>query len=1429
MFSSVINDLSSKSSAAGSLSTSGLMSFAGSPSVIKPKHRGSSGSGTKPAERKQMVRGPQIPMVGAVGMTQLSGALIYAETETQDILHIVLALVGKKKSGQPVVYDVPKIFKDDEVIETARIETASGARFVAEAYNGYLKATIYDGSQQSIDDLPSLRGAPGWTEDMIGAGIVLAHIEMRYHNDYFSNGIPPYEFLIDARPVSGGSVQPPLSSDLILQYLQDDFEAADEEIDFDSFARARDICIEPVVTAVGAEEHRYQAGGAYDFDESHADVIEKMLQTCGGRIIYTGGKFSIQVASWHGPADFEISEHEIIGDVTIQPMPERRDLVNIIRGSYTDAETEFQSADFPEVGSLEYIEDDGEELEGDFDLEFVQSPDQAQRLASLELNRARLLTMEVPCNFRAYPARAGSVISLDSPTIGIAGNFYVESWEFNYEDGITLALREDFESLWDDYIGTVVDRPPLTDLPEAGEIDPPYDIEHSEFEQYGEWITELQWEHEAPGSVSRYLVTVENMENIDGEWQGTEIATGETIEQRFRFPVPSAGEFRVTIRAENNFGAVSDPAEEWYTSSIPTLEITSISADEIDVSAFPARALVSWSVDRLEAFEEETVQFQVETRPYNTADWLPVTTTTTLSCWVEGLGAGRHEVRVKGIPPFGTETGWRTGTFEVVSVEIPTNLTLTDEDGEGQTAALLTWSGAGQAWDIEMRLNGVLWTGASVSAREWPVPSSEPGVYVIRVRGRSGSDLSDWAEIDFTSDDLPAPVNLQYVPSPENSGSSGTVSWESGGSTQFISGYEIQLVDIQSNIVFKTMTQSTEYMLPVLAAGSYVVKVRAVSYSGATYSEFATTVAQVEGLATPTDLGAVEEITGGGSTLTQSVIVSWKPGDNYAQSYELEYRPLSAQSWSGAYSGPATSASLTNLEPGDYVFRVRARLASELSGYAQITFNVVGMDRAPDNIEGLQFRALSSSVAMLSWNLMTDPTVLSGGSIHVRHTHLTGESATWESAVPLTERLPGNATLTNVPLLSGTYLVKAVNGFSRWSIQAAIVVSNIGNMLGYNRIVEREEPKDWPGEKFKAQVSEGGSLTLGKLDNLSLNMDWESSGANNGGTIVDSGEQVDGHIVYDFNHPSDSSNHESYTRYTYLTKPVSVGDTIKVSFVAKSDIEGSGSAFFIFEDTSKWEWTKEQVLVLTEEYRKYEFIYEIGTNPNETKPARAFRLDNDTKGSTISFYDFRIENLSDAERPPHYVMEQALDLEAVFTARLSLQIDGSVYIPELIDNLEDNVDEWPMFDGSDPGNTWLQYEVSQTDDDPASYSAVWSEWTQFLVGEFRARAFRLRVTLVTDNPQAVGTLANLRLIADVPDRTEYAVGVSSPAEGIRITYNQAFLSPAVIGITGQDMDQGDRYEITNNANDGFNIRFYNSSGSGIARTFDYIATSYGEQ
>ena len=85
----------------------------------------------------------------------------------------------------------------------------------------------------------------------------------------------------------------------------------------------------------------------------------------------------------------------------------------------------------------------------------------------------------------------------------------------------------------------------------------------------------------------------------------------------------------------------------------------------------------------------------------------------------------------------------------------------------------------------------------------------------------------------------------------------------------------------------------------------------------------------------------------------------------------------------------------------------------------------------------------------------------------------------------------------------------------------------------------------------------------------------------------------------------------------------------------------------------------------------------------------------------------------------------------------------------------------------------------------------------------------------------------LSVSADMPDVLNSGANIVSGASTKTVTFGTAFktTTPA-IGISAQGMSAGDGFSVSNKGATSFDINFFNSSGSAISRTFDYIARGY---
>lgn len=196
----------------------------------------------------------------------------------------------------------------------------------------------------------------------------------------------------------------------------------------------------------------------------------------------------------------------------------------------------------------------------------------------------------------------------------------------------------------------------------------------------------------------------------------------------------------------------------------------------------------------------------------------------------------------------------------------------------------------------------------------------------------------------------------------------------------------------------------------------------------------------------------------------------------------------------------------------------------------------------------------------------------------------------------------------------------------------------------------------------------------------------------------------------------------------------------------------------------------------------------------------------------------------------YYYFDNDIDLGLSLTSRLSAEIVASSYRQlELFDDWPD-IDTIEVIDGGIDGDastsaSTATLQLRTTDDDPTG-SPTWSDWADFRVTDYTARAYEFRVKLETQNEFISVAVTELAVTVDMPDRVYSEEDLTATVSGYSVTYPTEFYVSPALGISAQGMATGDYYEITNKDKTGFDILFKNSGGTAIERTFDYIARAY---
>ena len=298
------------------------------------------------------------------------------------------------------------------------------------------------------------------------------------------------------------------------------------------------------------------------------------------------------------------------------------------------------------------------------------------------------------------------------------------------------------------------------------------------------------------------------------------------------------------------------------------------------------------------------------------------------------------------------------------------------------------------------------------------------------------------------------------------------------------------------------------------------VKVTAVEYADASFnfgtiqiSDTApnTNLPDVTTTKIPVNLVATEQlfVTNTGQGVQVRANLNWTaPTDAFAQFYEVEYAE-----GSGAFQfvtqTRATSAQVNNLKAGTFSFRVRTvNTIGVKSAYTTTTKSFAGLTTPPVTITNFSVNAIDGS-AHLQWDRSPDIDVIHGGFLRIRHTPVT-TGAVWAGGSSLGQAMAGTSTNATLPLLAGTYMIKAVDSAGNFATNAANAITTVPNIIDFNVVQTVTESPAFSGNKVNT-VKDGSILVLTNVNNVVA-----TSGRYDFNTIADLGAVYTSRVTANF-------------------------------------------------------------------------------------------------------------------------------------------------------------------------------------------------------------------------------------------------------------------------------------------------------------------------
>ncbi|WP_116865684.1 phage tail protein [Pseudomonas syringae] len=404
----------------------------------------------------QTVRSSKAPIRFILGRVSTGGVLVWAQEQSGTLtegeqIHLVYVLCEGAIDG------LENIYLGEEEISTYG-EFASYELIVNPTeVNAFLKANCQD-----------------WKDSQIGRGLSFVRITLKYSAEKFPSGIPDTRFVVRGRndiydPRTGNNIYTANTALHILWFLRNRCNVPDDEIIFETFASAANVCDEALTNADGSVSQRYRTSCVIGADEQRPGVLQKLEASCAGKLIRVGGRWMLQAGAYYGPYDFEITEDMIIGAVSGSTESTNDSAINTVRGTFIDPEQSWTETDYPEVSVSEWILEDGGEAAETMTFSYVTDAYQPQRLANISLRQRRAGgAISLPMNFSGYNCRPGRVVRVNLPSLNILGEFIVSDWSMGDNEGCTVQVKQYEAAIFDDAVGQPYNPLGFINLPSGG-------------------------------------------------------------------------------------------------------------------------------------------------------------------------------------------------------------------------------------------------------------------------------------------------------------------------------------------------------------------------------------------------------------------------------------------------------------------------------------------------------------------------------------------------------------------------------------------------------------------------------------------------------------------------------------------------------------------------------------------------------------------------------------------------------------------------------------------------------------------------------------------------------------------------------------------------------------------------------------------------
>ena len=518
------------------------------------------------------------------GKTRVGGTIVYAEStgSTNDFLHMVIAITGHE------INNVTKIFFNEEEVPTtqdgsdsngiARLFPSSGNE-----YDGKARFKVHKGTDAQSADADLVSDISQWTTNHRLRGVSYVYVRLSFDSDVYPNGVPNISFEVEGKKVfdprssaTAFSTNPALC---IRDYLLNEdygLNADATEINDTNISSVANTCDETVsITNPSGTEKRFTMNGTFKLDKSPKSILENMLSSVAGHLIYSNGQFKIRPAIYETPS-VTLDENDLRGGISLNTRISKKELFNAVKGLYTEPANNYQPQDYPILTNSTFeTEDNSERIFGEFNFPMTTSSHTVQRLAKIQLLKARQqISFATSFNLDAFELDIGDTVQITNSRLGFSSKtFEVTAWQFAMNQGsdapipqVSCEFRETASAVYDfttsDY--STVSSGKATNLPNATTVSAPSGLTLTdELVQYndGTVIVKLVINFTAPTDnfTELFEVEVKQLTDADGNSVSDDfklIGRGTRTKYEFLNVIDKA-QYQVRVRGVNIFGVKS--------------------------------------------------------------------------------------------------------------------------------------------------------------------------------------------------------------------------------------------------------------------------------------------------------------------------------------------------------------------------------------------------------------------------------------------------------------------------------------------------------------------------------------------------------------------------------------------------------------------------------------------------------------------------------------------------------------------------------------------------------------------------------------------------------------------------------------------------------------------------------------------------------